>query len=355
MTEAPTGGLATVIRLLLPALKRQGLDVAIAWDPRRGLPEENLGWPDEFEVHNLKLRGVHLRSLHDLRMHARDSDIVHIHGAKGGALGRLVLDRSRPIVYSPHGGSFHRFRHKPARILASIVERRAAGRTDAIITASECEATLVRDCLADLGYDRVQTIRHGLQEHGQLAPVGDAPIVVGVVGRLTPEKNVALAIEAFTLAARSTPLRLRIYGEGPCRSELERRADSIDRNRRIEFVGFRPIENGIYSEVDILLCASAGESFGLNLAEALVAGCSVVSTRVGVAPEVLHPPYGFLADADPGSLAAAVQMAAASRTADREVRLQAIAQARSSFSTWDVVARQYAQLYASLVSAARQL
>jgi hypothetical protein len=36
------GGLARVLRFLLPALERQGLEVSIAWDPRRQLPGEDL-------------------------------------------------------------------------------------------------------------------------------------------------------------------------------------------------------------------------------------------------------------------------------------------------------------------------
>jgi glycosyltransferase involved in cell wall biosynthesis len=348
VTEAPYEGLATVLRFLLPALERQGLEVSIAWDPRRQLPGEDLSWADEFEVLNVRLRGVSARSLRALRAQARNTDVVHLHGARAGALGRLVLDSSRPIVYSPHGGSFHRFRSQRARMLANIVERSAARRTNAIVVASQCEATLVRECIRDSSCRRVQIIRHGLPEHDQLAPVHAASMVVGVVGRLVPEKGVGLAIEAFAAAARTTPLRLRIYGEGPERADLERRAVSIDPDGRIEFVGFRPIEDGIFSELDILLCASAGESFGLNLAEALVAGCSVVSTTSGVAPEVLHPPYGFLADADPGSLADAIRRAAASRQADPRIALRAIAQARASFSTWDVVACQYAKVYAQV-------
>ena len=38
-------------------------------------------------------------------------DVLHLHGAKAGALGRIaaVLCKVRTTVYTPHGGAFHKF------------------------------------------------------------------------------------------------------------------------------------------------------------------------------------------------------------------------------------------------------
>src|SRR5580692_7366371 len=49
-------------------------------------------------------------------------DIIHLHGAKAGAIGRgaAMLCGNRRIVYTPHGGSFHKFNGLRGRIYWAV-------------------------------------------------------------------------------------------------------------------------------------------------------------------------------------------------------------------------------------------
>ena len=53
----------------------------------------------------------------------------------------------------------------------------------------------------------------------------------------------------------------------------------------------------IYAKSDAFLCGSHSEGFGLPILEAMACRCPVVSTKVGVAPEVVEPGVnGYLVD-----------------------------------------------------------
>ena len=65
-----------------------------------------------------------------------DADVVHGHGAKGGAYARLIADR-RPIrVYTPHGGSLHYAWSSPAGFIYLASERLLMQRTDLLLFES---------------------------------------------------------------------------------------------------------------------------------------------------------------------------------------------------------------------------
>ena len=58
------------------------------------------------------------------------ADIVHGHGAKGGAYARLVASPRAARVYTPHGGSLHYSWSSPAGAFYLASERLLMGRTD---------------------------------------------------------------------------------------------------------------------------------------------------------------------------------------------------------------------------------
>lgn len=83
-----------------------------------------------------------------IRRHAADLgiDVLHGHGAKGGAYARLVARSLRRAMhsvvccYTPHGGSLH---YHPASVQGRIymmLERRLAAHTDALIFESAYSA-----------------------------------------------------------------------------------------------------------------------------------------------------------------------------------------------------------------------
>ena len=103
----------------------------------------------------------------------------------------------------------------------------------------------------------------------------------------------------------------------------------------------------LYNLADVFLSASLEESFGLSLAEALCCGLPVVSSDVGVAPEVVGEGHGYLYPAgDVPALAAALRRWDADR---RRFDRSAIAEdARRVFDP-ALQAQRYLAIYDRLV------
>ncbi len=135
------------------------------------------------------------------------------------------------------------------------------------------------------------------------------------VGRLSPEKDLDVLIDAFKLLASRGDYRLNIVGEGPLRGRLERRAAG---DPRIAFLG--SLEYGedlarIYASADVFALPSPNETFNLAVLEALASGIPVVAARQGGPVNIVHPGFGALAE--PGNaadLAAKIEKVVAEKT-----------------------------------------
>lgn len=110
------------------------------------------------------------------------------------------------------------------------------------------------------------------------------------VGRLAEDKKVDILIEAFNnLKARYNEWELEIAGDGPKRYEM------VDSDRII-FRGYLQESEVIdlYSKADVFCLPSLHESFSNVLIEAAAAETAIISTNVGVAPDLLEGMRGLI-------------------------------------------------------------
>lgn len=130
------------------------------------------------------------------------------------------------------------------------------------------------------------------------------------VGRMKPEKNHGLLLEAFDrLSGDLKDARLMLVGSGECETALRARAAALGAGARIVFAGMRADPSPFYATADLFVLSSDQEGFGLVLVEALQAGLPVVATDCPTGPrEVLEGGrYGRLVPrGDAGGLAAAI-------------------------------------------------
>ncbi|HUI72870.1 MAG TPA: glycosyltransferase, partial [Spirochaetia bacterium] len=114
---------------------------------------------------------------------------------------------------------------------------------------------------------------------------------VTTVGRLVSLKRFEDVIEAFPAVAESAPeLTLRIVGDGPERSKLEKHAEASGVADRIRFLGqvTEPARELAMSRV--FVSTSAVEGFGMAIVEALAAGTPVIAADCAYGPrEILSP------------------------------------------------------------------
>lgn len=101
------------------------------------------------------------------------------------------------------------------------------------------------------------------------------------VGRLAPEKNPILVVNAFALASRTRKMTLTFVGDGPLRRELEHLIEQRQLGDLVRCVGFQKNPYEYVSKADILVISSLREGLPSAIIEALYCGCSIVSTDCG--------------------------------------------------------------------------
>jgi glycosyltransferase involved in cell wall biosynthesis len=126
----------------------------------------------------------------------------------------------------------------------------------------------------------------------------DDVIVVGTAGRFVVGKGIEHVIEAIAeLISRGLRVGLVIAGTGPDEARLKELVRQRGISQRVRFQGFVADMAPFYSGLDIFASASATESFGLVLTEAMACGRAVVATpTAGACAQLCHGRNGWLLD-----------------------------------------------------------
>ena len=134
-------------------------------------------------------------------------------------------------------------------------------------------------------------------------------VIVGTLAGLRPVKNLPRLVRAFAAAARGAEARLVIVGRGPDEPRIRAEAERLGVADRLVMPGFLAHPDRYVGLFDVFALSSDSEQFPISLVEAMAAGLSAASTRVGDVAEIVAPENApFLADAsDEAGLAAALQ------------------------------------------------
>jgi glycosyltransferase involved in cell wall biosynthesis len=132
------------------------------------------------------------------------------------------------------------------------------------------------------------------------------------VGRLTPNKNQRVAVQALALmAADGVEAVLDVYGDGPERPRLERLAADLDVADRVRFHG--SVNHGevmeAFAHCDLQLLTTRQEGYGKVLLEGMLHGTVAVFSESPVADEIAGGGgRGLVVPADdPAAVARAVE------------------------------------------------
>jgi glycosyltransferase involved in cell wall biosynthesis len=105
------------------------------------------------------------------------------------------------------------------------------------------------------------------------------------VGRLSQEKGLLTLVDAFE---RVPDIPLRIYGDGPLRTNLERKAEKL--KLKIEFMGYQPRAKILahVRKAQLLVVPSEWyEGFPMVVLEAYASGTPVLASRIGSLDEIV--------------------------------------------------------------------
>ena len=166
-------------------------------------------------------------------------------------------------------------------------------------------------------------------------PLSDVPKTYDVlfVGRLAANKGVDVLLRAFAQLTLTHPhVTLALRGDGPLKTSLMAEASALGIADKLHFVPRQTNNEGmvrLYNESRMLVCASTVEGNPRVTAEAMACGTLVLSTPVGIMPELIRDgENGFLVARDVNGLAAAMrrvlnepELAASMATAGREAVL----------------------------------
>ncbi len=183
----------------------------------------------------------------------------------------------------------------------------------------------------------------GPAPHPWLAQAAD-PVLV-FAGRLTPQKDPGLLLEALAALAAGRPLRLVLLGAGPLEGALREQAAALGIADRVLFAGFQADPLPWIARAACLVLPSRYEGLGNVLIEALACGTPVVATDCPHGPAEILQGGTFGALVPPGdapSLAAAI-----ARTLDTPPDRAAL-RSRAACFTAEACADAHLALFATL-------
>jgi len=265
---------------------------------------------------------------------------------------RLALRPSR-IVASVHSALSQDIRDSLKHRLVPILYAVSLPMADHIVTvsqgvANDLAAFLRCRLVATPVYNPIVTPRLIEQSKAPLDHPwfagGGVPLILGV-GRLVPQKNFALLIDAFAYLRRLRPARLAILGDGPLRQVLAARIEALGLHGQAALLPFDPNPWRYMARAAMVAMSSSTEGFGNVLVEALATGVPVVSTDCPGGPaEILgNGRWGVLVpSATPQTFAEAMI-----RTLDHPISADVLRARAMNFSS-EAIANTYRALIRSL-------
>lgn len=236
------------------------------------------------------------------------ADVVHGHGAKGGAYARLAFNASRAVrAYTPHGGSLLFGHDTTAGKFYLATEKLLMLRGDLFLFESAYSAEVFR---RKIGTPRglVRVVHNGVSER-EFAPVkarADATDLV-FLGEFRPVKGIDVLIDAIaSLNRQGRQVTATLVGDGPERDSL---GAQVERLGLAKVVRFQPAMSAREAQAfgRIMVIPSRAESLPYVVLEAAAAGMPLIATKVGGIPEIYGPLTDRLVAAqDVGALADAI-------------------------------------------------
>lgn len=225
-------------------------------------------------------------------------DVLHCHGAKGGAYGRLAAwfvskRRQRfgkpPVVtiYSPHGGTLHFNPRSPQGQVYFTLEKFLERLTSELIFVAGFEVEAFRRKVGAL--ERPWTIAYNGLAEEEFVTVTPADNAVDFIyaGHMRDLKGVDLFIDAVEIASArlGRPVRVELIGDGEDRARYQAEVERRRLRTQIRFRDPMPIRQA-FARGRSLVVPSRAEAMPYIVLEAIGAGMPVLATSVGGVPEV---------------------------------------------------------------------
>ena len=174
--------------------------------------------------------------------------------------------------------------------------------------------------------------------------------VVGIIGRLDPVKRHDIFIDAaYSVCSNNKNVVFLIIGDGPERTNIEKKIESLGMTDNIKLLGHRTDVPELLNVIDLSVLSSDTEALPMAIIEAMAAGLPIVATNVGSLSDLVEDGMnGYLVPPDSSeALARAIlKIVDNDSTALRMGQISA-AQVRERF-TEEIMLDKYEKLFSAI-------
>ncbi len=224
------------------------------------------------------------------------AEVVHGHGAKGGALARLAPAAGKIVrAYTPHGGTMH---DAIGGKFFLMVERALMPHGNLYLFESAYSHDAFHRKVGRPG-GVVRIVHNGVHEteFEPVAPV-EEPADILFLGELRRLKGVDVLIDALAnLRGEGRRLTASVVGNGPDREAFRNQAERLGLGDAVQFHKAMPARRA-FALGRLVVMPSRAESLPYVVMEAAAAGRPLVATNVGGVPEIFGPMADRLVPAD---------------------------------------------------------
>jgi glycosyltransferase involved in cell wall biosynthesis len=262
------------------------------------------------------------------------ADVLHGHGAKGGAYARLALTRKRTVrAYTPHGGSLLFGHDTLSGKFYLLTEALFMLRTDLFLFESIYSSEVFRRKIGDAG-ERVRIVHNGVAR-AEFEPITLQPDATDLmfIGELRPVKGIDVLIDAIArLHSSGRNVTATLVGDGPDRAALVAQTERLGLTQAIRFMPAMPARKA-QALGRIMAVPSRAESLPYVVLEAAASAKPMIATLVGGIPEIYGPLTNTLIPPqDPVALASAIASSLDDPAAAADIAQKISARVAASFS-----------------------
>jgi glycosyltransferase involved in cell wall biosynthesis len=223
----------------------------------------------------------------------REIDVIHANSLRMVfyAIGvQKMVHKNLKIIYTKHNITI--FEKRNQRLLAGVLN----SSINRVITVSEHE----RENLIKIGVkpEKVITIHNGvdLNQFSYHQKVSEKSVFhVGILGRLSEEKNHKLFLDIAKALKNVSGLKFYIAGNGPEFSRIKAMIKEYDLTDSVVMLGEVDTPEKFIADMDVLLLTSHREVFPMVLLEAMAVGTPIISINTGGISEAIDDnETGFL-------------------------------------------------------------
>jgi glycosyltransferase involved in cell wall biosynthesis len=282
--------------------------------------------------------------------------LIQSHGYKGHVVASILASRLRlPWFAMTHGWTWESWKVR----LYNRLERHLLKRAD---VAGAVSPPLFRELLELRGPERPTRLILNAVDAGEIKAKADGlpvrqeykipsnQLVIGVFGRLSPEKGCSEALEALhRVWQQRQDVSMLFVGDGPMRATLVKRVAELGLKQNVILAGYQTAMRDFYEAIDLLLIPSLSEGLPNVLLEAMALAIPSVSTRVGAIPDIIdHGQTGWLVT--PGDVNGLARQLSEAIAAPNRLHIGAAAQ-ESLYPRFSATARadQFVSVYDDLL------